>query len=122
MAEAGSSSTGISDYEKRRNENIERNAKYLAELGLASNGSTKRSLSGVASSGSAKSSKRSGSSKKNESDNVTPFVELRRSSRVAALEPVSYKEVSLLWSIILNSAVFFATAQYPSATKTQSTR
>lgn len=93
------SNNGISELEKRRIENIERNAKYLAELGLASNGSTKRSL--LVNKNSSKLSKRSNGPKKNEIEVISPFIELRRSSRVALQEPKSYKEVSVLYKAFL---------------------
>jgi len=79
----------VSEYEKRRLENIERNARYLADLGLSST-LQKRNFS------TSTNTNKSSSKKKPKVSSVVesiPIEGLRRSSRVASMEPVTYKEV-----------------------------
>lgn len=71
----------VSDYERRRIANIQRNNQYLEELGINARISTARSDGG----------------KKSKKRKMVELVEsaqpTRRSSRVASLAPISYKEV-----------------------------
>ncbi len=81
-------SADISELEKKRLENIERNAKYLTDLGLSPTTSSRPAPSSSSS-----------KSRKSKSSSVVAQVEidsslLRRSSRVAALPPVDYSEPS----------------------------
>lgn len=80
MMEEGVSSM-VSDYERQRIANIQRNNQYLEELGINARISAARSDGG----------------KKSKKRKMVEEVELvqptRRSSRVASLAPISYKEV-----------------------------
>ena len=77
--------SGLSDYEKLRLDNIERNRQFLAQIGLEPN------KMGSSSSSSSSPKKR----RKAESLSLPPDEFLRRSSRVAQLGNVSYKEGDL---------------------------
>lgn len=82
--------TEISDYERQRLANIERNAKYLSELGI--DPVPKRGRAAV---------KTSSNSTKKRKPSIIPVPDaevygLRRSSRVASLQPVDYTEVRLI--------------------------
>lgn len=85
--------TTISELEKKRLENIERNAQYLSELGLASSSTTRTTSSNKS------------SSRRRPNTSTAAVVKavveidpslLRRSSRVAALAPVDYSEPAAL--------------------------
>jgi hypothetical protein len=79
----------LSEYEKKRLENIQRNIEYLSDLGIAPTNRNKRSSGNSSSIKQRKKQREEHNNALISQENVST----RRSSRIAALKEVDYREV-----------------------------